>query len=94
MLTSNHWRVEHIKLHHPEHLQVAHQKNLTICSAPGLVEGAQSREFNANKDSVEDLDGFPYLENIVNFADSESQDSPSPLRRIERCLDASAPLTM
>ena len=32
--TSYSWRLKHIKLHHPKHFQVAHQKNLTIRSAP------------------------------------------------------------
>ena len=34
-------------------------------------EPAQCREFNTNKDSVEDLDVFPYLQHVENITDSE-----------------------
>jgi hypothetical protein len=59
---------------------------------PRRVEPAQPRKFNANKDLVEDLDSFPYLEYVENIADSESQPPPPPLPRTETYAGAGAPL--
>jgi hypothetical protein len=67
LFTSNSRRLKHIKLNRPDHLQVGN--NLTIPSAPRRVEPAQRSEFNVTKDSVEDLDSFPYLEHVENIAD-------------------------
>jgi len=91
--TSNNWRLEHVKLHHPGRLQVASEKNLSIHSAPRHVEPAQPYEFNANKDSVEDWDASPYHEHIDIIADSECQPPPRPQARTETYLGTGALLS-
>jgi hypothetical protein len=89
--TSGSWRLEHIKLRHPEHLQIARQKNPTFRSAPQLIEAAHRTEFNRNKDSVETVDAFPYLEHLEHFADLGSQPPPLPLPWTDTYPSAGAP---
>jgi len=62
-----------MQLHHPEHLQVVCEKNMTAYRAPQRVEPALHREFNDNKDSVEALNTFPYLRRVENVVHLESE---------------------
>jgi hypothetical protein len=89
---SDSWRFKNIKLHHPEHLQVAQQKNRTICIAPRRVERAQCHEFNAKKDLVEELDAFPCLEHVENVAWSESHPPPPSVPQTDIYPGTGAPL--
>jgi len=68
------------------------RKNLTIHYTRRCVEPAQGRGYNANKDSVEDLDTFPYLEHFENIADSESQSPQRPLPQTKAYPGAGAAL--
>jgi hypothetical protein len=79
--TSDSCQLKHIKLHHPEPLQIG--KNLTVRSSPWCIELAQGGEFNVMKDSVEDLVAFRYLAHVENITDSQSQPPPPPLPRME-----------
>jgi len=91
--TSESWRLQLIKLRHPEQLQVEHQKNLTIHCTPRHVEPSHWREFKANQDSVKDLDAFRYLEHVENITDMLTQPPAPPLLRTEIYPGAGNPLS-
>jgi len=90
--TSGSWPLKHIKLHHPERLQVPHQKNPTNGSAPRHFEPTQRGESNAKNESVEELDAFPSHEQVEYIADSESQPPQPPLPQTEIYPGAGTPL--
>ena len=48
-----------------------------------MLNPTQHLDFNTNKDSVEDLHVFPYLEHLETSAFSDSQPPPPPLPRTE-----------
>jgi len=89
--TSDSWQLKHIKFHHPEHLHIA--KNSTVCTAPRSVQSAQPPEFNANNNSVEDLDQFRYFEYAENIAASMTYQARPPLLCKETFPGVWAPLT-
>lgn len=90
--TSDSWRHKHIKLHHPERLTITRPKHEpAVRNASQRKKHAQRREFNANKDTVEDPDAFPYLVHLENIADSEPPPTPH-LPRTETFPGAGAPL--
>jgi hypothetical protein len=93
MFTSDSWRLKYIQLQHPEYVQVAHQKNVTVSGAPRRIEPAQRRGININKDSVGVLQVFPKLEQFEHIATSESEPLPSPLPRAEPYPSAGVPLS-
>jgi len=68
------------------------QRTWLFAAQPDALNPAQCRGFNTIKDSVDDLDAFPYLEHVENIADSESQPPPTPLQRTETYPGPEAPL--
>jgi len=81
--TSDPWWLKQIKLHYPAQLQGARKKNLTIYSAPQCVEPAPRREFNTDKESIKDVELFPYLEHVKTTADTAILPQPPTPRRRE-----------
>jgi len=67
--------------------------NLTIRSAPWPIEPAQHRERNTNKDSVKNLNVFPYLEHVQNIADLEFQPLPTSLMQTQTYPGTGPPLS-
>jgi hypothetical protein len=92
MVTSGSQRLKHMTLHHPEHIQIARQKTLTVPRVPQRFEPTQCREFNTYIVSFGDLDVFHNIEHVENNTDSESQPRPSTLPWKELYPGAGAPL--
>jgi len=91
--TSGSWQLKLIKLHHPKHLQTAHQENVTIFSTPQLVVPPHHHTFQGNNASVKYFDQFSHLVYGETIADSGSQSLPSPLLRMESYPSTDAPLS-
>jgi len=93
LMTSDSWRPKHIMLPHPDHIQVALQKILTICSVPQCGEPAQWHEIYSKKECVEHLDMFPSLEHVQIITESESQLPPPRHLLTELYPSSGAPLS-
>jgi hypothetical protein len=91
--SSDTWRRKPLKLHHPENILVACQKNLTVYTTPRRVDRTQRREFNGNNDLVKDVHTFPYLEHFEHIIDSESDPPLPPLSQTETHTCAGTPLS-
>ena len=91
--TSHSGRLNHIKLHHPQHLRVAQQTSLTVRSGHRRIQPAQLGQFNADKDSVELLNSFRHLEHLEHIAALESEPPPPPLPQTETYPGADAMLS-
>jgi len=90
--TSETWPLKHIKLHLPEHLQVAHTKNLSLRTVPRQLRHSEHHEYNTKKDSMEDLDVFLYFDQVEHISDQESQTWPPLLPQTKSYSSPSAPL--
>jgi hypothetical protein len=86
---SDTWRLRHIRTHHPEHaepgLKTSHARVVPI--AQRRRRPVRPREFNANKDPVEDPDALPYIEHL-----NERESTPPPQPYTETFPKAGAPL--
>jgi len=65
---------------------------MTVHSVLRCIVPVKHCEFNVNKDSVEDLNAFPYLEHLEHIAELECQMPPPPLPRTEAFPGGDAPL--
>jgi hypothetical protein len=77
--TLDSWGLKHIKIHHPEQLQDACQKNQTFLSALRLVKPTQCREITPNNGSPGDLHVFSELRHLEFIGDLVSQPPPAAL---------------
>ena len=60
---------------------------------PRHIEATQSREFNANRNLVQDLDMFHYLRHVENISEVESPSRQPSLPQTESYHGASTPLS-
>ena len=99
---SDTWRLRHIREKHPD-LELAPLRTVPPAakilrranqSTPtqGSINTARTREFNANKDPVEDSGAYPYIEHLENVEESMTDEEPPPEPRTETYPNAGAPL--
>ena len=96
------WRLNHIKKYHPDLLPPPTTnffcKRNPIGNLPQTqtsrrsINSPRPREFNANKDPVEDLCAYPYIEHLENIEESTTDKTPPPQPWTETYPNAGAPL--
>ena len=95
------WRLKHIRTHHPDFLppptiNFRPKRNSLSKSvrtnSQRCINSPHPREFNANKDPVEDCDAYPYVEHLVSITEPTPVETPPPQPWTETYPNAGTPL--